>query len=362
MSRILIFVEQPENRRLLAEWLGHHHEIIVGESVVQQGKALPLLNETFDLCIVDGQALTHLWEWVEARKLKEQPVFLPFLLITLRSDVKLLTRHLWRTIDELITKPIEKLELHARIEMLLRSRQLSLQLQMALEQERTLKEQKLRFVSVVSHEFRSPLNTIFGFSRLLEKPDLANERRADFLHRIQAAIKRMVVMLDDVLILSKTEAGRFASNSAPLAIVPFCQKIIEEIKYSTSTGHTIKFNCEDECVTVYMDETLLRHVLSNLLSNAIKYSAPDSTVELKLQCQQETVIFEVRDEGIGIAAADLERLFESFYRASNVGNIPGTGLGLAIVKQAVEQNGGVISVNSEVNVGTTFTVTLPLNT
>lgn len=359
MSRILIYVEQPENRRLLAQWLGQHHEVIVGESVVQQGKAVPLLNEPFDLCIIDGQALNHLWEWVEAIKQKEQPVFLPFLLITLRSDVKLLTRHLWQTIDELITKPIEKLEFHARIEMLLRSRRLSLQLQTALEQERTLKELKSRFVSVVSHEFRSPLNTIFGFSRLLER-DLPHSRRTDFLHRIQAAIKRMVVMLDDVLILSKTEAGRLASNSPPLAIMPFCQKIIEEIKYSTSTGHAIKFNCEDECVTVYMDETLLRHVLNNLLSNAIKYSAPDSTVELKLQCQKEAVIFEVRDEGIGIAAADTERLFESFYRASNVGSIPGTGLGLSIVKQAVEQHGGTISFTSEVNVGTTFTVTLPL--
>ncbi len=168
MSRILIFVEQTENRRLLAEWLGRYYEVVVGEFVVQAGKAVPLLNEPFDLCILDGSALHQLWEWVQARKQAEQPVFLPVLLITLQSDVKLLTRHLWQTVDELVSKPIEKLELQARVEMLLRSRRLSLQLQAALEQERELKELKSRFVSMVSHEFRNPLNIISGFTRLLD--------------------------------------------------------------------------------------------------------------------------------------------------------------------------------------------------
>ena len=94
--------------------------------------------------------------------------------------------------------------------------------------------------------------------------------------------------------------------------------------------------------------------LSNLLSNALKYSAPDSTVQLKLQYQLPKVIFQVQDQGIGVSLADQKRLFESFYRASNVGKIPGTGLGLAIVKQAVERHGGTITVSSETNVGTTF--------
>ncbi|HEY9877517.1 MAG TPA: hybrid sensor histidine kinase/response regulator, partial [Leptolyngbyaceae cyanobacterium] len=156
MNRILILVEQPENRRLLAEWLGQYYEVTVGESAVQAGKAVPLLNEPFDLCILDGPALHHLWEWVQARKHTEQPVFLPVLLITLKTDVKLLTRHLWQAVDELISKPIEKLELQARVEMLLRSRRLSLQLQDSLEQERKLKELRNRFVSMVSHEFRNP--------------------------------------------------------------------------------------------------------------------------------------------------------------------------------------------------------------
>ncbi|WP_246162821.1 sensor histidine kinase [Brasilonema sennae] len=214
---------------------------------------------------------------------------------------------------------------------------------------------------MVSHEFRNPLNTIAGFTRLLEQDKLSQEKRADFFQRIQAAVRRMIALLDDVLTLSKSEANRLTSHPVGLAISPLCQKLIEEIKFSTSTGHTINFNCEDECVTVYMNEALVRHVLTNLLSNAIKYSAPDSSVELRVQCQSQAVIFQVQDEGIGITPKDQQRLFESFYRASNVGNISGTGLGLAIVKQLVERHGGTVTVKSEINVGTTFTVTLPIS-
>jgi signal transduction histidine kinase len=360
LNRILIFVEQTENRRLLAEWLGRYYEVVVGESAVQAGKAVPLLNEPFDLCILDGPALHHLWEWVQARKQAEQPVFLPVLLITLHSDAKLLTRHLWQTVDELISKPIEKLELQARVEMLLRSRRLSLQLQAALEQERELKELKSRFVSMVSHEFRNPLNIISGFTRLLEQRDLPSERRADFSQRIQTAVQSMTALLNDVLAFGKVETSVLAANATLLAIEPFCRKLIEEIKVGMGTNHTVQVDCEDECFTARVNEALLRQVLTNLLSNAIKYSAPQSTVWLKLQCQAEVAIFQVQDEGIGISPTDRVRLFEPFYRASNVGKIPGTGLGLAIVKQVVEQAGGTLSVTSEVNVGTTFTVTLPI--
>ncbi|HEY9626227.1 MAG TPA: ATP-binding protein [Coleofasciculaceae cyanobacterium] len=365
MSRILIFVEQTENRRILAEWLERRYEVTAGESGGQAGNTVSLLDEPFDLCILDGPALNHSWEWVKARKQAEQPVFLPILLITLRTDVKLLTRHLWQTVDDLISKPIEKLELQARVEMLLRSRRLSLQLQAALEVERELKEQKSRFVSVASHELRNPLNIISGFSRLLEKNDLPPERRADFLQRIQAAVSRMTTLLDDVLTFGKVEARELIAGAAPLTIEPFCRKLIEEIKFGSNTNHTIQLDCEldceNTCGTAHINEAVLRHILTNLLSNAIKYSAPNSTVWLKLQCQAEAVTFQVQDEGIGIPPADQERLFESFYRASNVGSTPGTGLGLSIVKQVVEQYGGTIAVTSEVNVGTVFTVILPLN-
>ncbi|MBW4450158.1 MAG: sensor histidine kinase [Spirirestis rafaelensis WJT71-NPBG6] len=110
-----------------------------------------------------------------------------------------------------------------------------------------------------------------------------------------------------------------------------------------------------------MDEKLLRQILSNLLSNAIKYSPVGSTVQMTACCEKGEVIFKIKDSGIGIPSEDLQRLFDTFHRAKNVGTIPGTGLGMAIVKKSVDLHGGQITVNTEVGVGTVFTVTLPLN-
>jgi signal transduction histidine kinase len=125
------------------------------------------------------------------------------------------------------------------------------------------------------------------------------------------------------------------------------------------TGHKITFASEAESQDAIMDEQLLRQILLNLLSNAIKFSPPGSTVRLDLSCRDEQAIFRVSDEGIGIPAEDQEHLFETFYRANNVGNNPGTGLGLAIVKRSVDVCGGTITVSSQAGHGSTFTVRLP---
>lgn len=361
MTQILIFVEQSENRRLLVEYLDQYYKVMVGDSVVQSKKALPLLEEPFDLCILDGVALHHLWEWIQARKQKEQPIFLPFLLISLRPDVKLLTRKIWESVDELISKPIEKMELQARVEMLLRARRLSLQLHASLNRERELNELKSRFISIASHEFRNPLSTILGFTQYLEKqPNLPPQKQAEFFERIKNSVNRTLTLLDDILLVSKAEADKLAFNPVAIAIEPFCRNLTEEIKFSTNTPRNIDLIFEGECGEANFDETLLRQILTNLLSNAFKYSPPDSTVRFKIQYQPKAVTFQVQDEGIGISLKDQEQLFSSFYRASNVGSTPGTGLGLVIVKQAVERHGGTISVTSEIDVGTTFAVTLPV--
>lgn len=254
------------------------------------------------------------------------------------------------------------MELQARVEMLLRARRLSLQLHASLNRERELNELKSRFISIASHEFRNPLSTILGFTQFLEKqPNLPKEKQADFFGRIKNSVNRTLTLLDDVLLVSKAEADGLAFNPVAIAIEPFCRNLTEEIKFSTDTPRTIELIFEGECGEANFDETLLRQILTNLLSNAIKYSPPDSTVRFKIQYQSEAVVFQVQDEGIGISAKDQEQLFSSFYRASNVGSTPGTGLGLLIVKQAVERHGGTISVTSEINVGTTFTVILPID-
>ena len=169
----------------------------------------------------------------------------------------------------------------------------------------------------------------------------------------------MTRLLNDVLLVGKAEAGKLEYNPTLVDLVRFCDDLVGEIQLTTG-NHKIAFCNQGQCSNVYMDEKLLRHILSNLLSNAIKYSPQGGTVHFDLVCDRVAATFKVRDEGIGIPEADQANLFDSFYRASNVGTISGTGLGLAIVKKSVDSHGGTIAVNSEVGVGTTFIVTIPL--
>ncbi len=506
MNRILLLLEHIENRRLLSEFLGQYYEVIVPDAAVQARNAVPLLDEEFDLCLLDGVALNYFWEWVQAKKHSQDPVFLPFLLITFGSDVKLLTRNLWQSIDELITKPLEKLELQARMEMLLRSRQLSLELNAtnkrlqqeiiereqaflllrqselrfqrlvessivgiiiadfngniceandafleivgykredleagqirwiemtpseylpldeqaieqikargdctpyekeyiradgsrvpvlvvsiqlvpeepdcvafilditerkraeveirnALEQEKELNQLKSRFVSMVSHEIRNPLNVITGYARILRQrgSQWSQEKQTELLLRIEKSVSKVVELLDDVLLISRGQSGQQAFNPSVINIKQFCQDLVAEMQVIANFSHQITFITPPE-IQACLDKNLLNQILTNLLSNAIKYSDREKDILFELSYDEEVVIFKIIDKGIGISLEDQQKLFESFYRAKNVGAIPGTGLGLAIVKQAVELHKGEISVVSELGVGTTFTVILP---
>jgi len=232
----------------------------------------------------------------------------------------------------------------------------------ALAKEKELGELKSRFVTMASHEFRTPLTTILSSTELLEhySHKWNEEKKAVHLQRIQSAVNHMTWLLNDVLLIGKAEAGKLEFKPVPLNLTHFCSDLIEGIQISTSS-HTLNFRTQEQHLEAVMDEKLLRHILSNLLSNAIKYSPQGGTVYFDLACSQGQVLFQVRDEGIGIPAADQAKLFDSFHRASNVGTIPGTGLGLAIVKNSVDLHGGTIAVNSGVGVGTTFIVSLPLN-
>lgn len=236
------------------------------------------------------------------------------------------------------------------------------EIRQALEKEKELSSLKSRFVTMASHEFRTPLTTILSSAELLEKyaNKLVQEKKLQHLHRIQASVKHMTELLNNVLLIGKAEAGKLQFTPVPLDLAQFCRDLVEELQLGTGSNHTIAFASLGECSTACMDEKLLRHILSNLLSNAIKYSPAGGTVNFELICNQGEAIFLVQDQGIGIPAADQAQLFNSFHRASNVGTISGTGLGLAIVKKSVDSHGGKITVKSEIGVGTTFTVTLPL--
>jgi PAS domain S-box-containing protein len=231
----------------------------------------------------------------------------------------------------------------------------------ALEKEKELNELKSRFISMTSHEFRTPLTTIFSSTELLQdySAKWAEQRKQKHFQRILTAVKHMNQLLNDVLLIAQAEAGKSKCNPALLDVIHFCQDLIDELQI-TANSRAITFDSQSDRLHAYLDEKLLRHILSNLLSNAIKYSPEGSNVSFALNCEQGKIIFRVQDRGIGIPAADQAQLFDTFHRASNVGTISGTGLGLAIVKKAVDLQHGQITFESEVGVGTTFIVSLPL--
>ncbi len=234
----------------------------------------------------------------------------------------------------------------------------------ALEKERELNKLKSNFVSLTSHEFRTPLTAILSSAEMVEHygDRWPPEKKLEHLHRIQTAVKNMTTLLNDILIVGKAEAGKLEFVPTPLDLVKFCRDLVEELQLTDKAAHVLTFNRQIECMQTRMDEILLRHILSNLLSNALKYSPPGSTVQFDLVCQTGQATFQITDQGIGIPPEDQTHLFEAFHRASNVRNIAGTGLGMAIVKKSVELHGGTIEIASQVDVGTTVTVSLPIGT
>lgn len=238
-------------------------------------------------------------------------------------------------------------------------------LEKALHKEQELNQLKSLFISTVSHEFRNPLSVIQSSVELLEiqGENLTAEKRKTYLNRIQGAIKSMKQLMEDVLFMGKSEAGKLDCHPTSLHLEEFCRELIAEFTAIHNSRVEIVFNCNSDRTAACMDEQLLHYIFNNLLVNAVKYSPEGGNIHFNLNCDpiQGVAIFSIQDQGIGIPEADQARLFESFYRASNVRSIPGTGLGLVIVKKCVEAHKGQISVNSQADVGTTFIITLPLN-
>lgn len=242
-------------------------------------------------------------------------------------------------------------------------KQLQNELYNSLAQERELSQLRAESISIVSHEYRTPLTTILSSTELLEyySDRISDEKKLQHLNRIKISVKRMTQLLDDILILNKAEAGQLKLKPTWLELDKFCRELVEEISLPLEDKYTIIFNSVGQSINAYLDSNLLFQVLNNLLSNAIKYSPEGSRIELQLIRENGFGIFQISDRGIGIASEDMKRLFQPFQRGVNVSNVSGTGLGLSIVKKAVELQGGQITVQSELGEGTTFTIKLPLS-
>jgi signal transduction histidine kinase len=225
-------------------------------------------------------------------------------------------------------------------------------------------EQSLRsrFVSMASHEFRTPLSVIYSSAELLEHfgAQWPIEKQRKHVKRIQAQVRHMINLLDDATTIDRIDAGRVMFSPMPIDLVQVCRKWVDEVQQETGADHRIAVNFQGMGTTTVADEQLLRYILLNLLSNAVTYSPPASLIRLAVSCQAEYLALSVQDEGIGIPAADRPHVFERFQRGGNVRHIPGTGLGLSIVKDLVDLYGGSLQLDSELQQGTTVSVTLPV--
>lgn len=368
-GNILIVDDTPENLRLLSSMLiqqGYRvRSAINGSAALMAANAAPP-----DIILLDIN-MPEMDGFVVCERLKADPKTseIPVVFLSAYSEPLDKVKAFQVGGADYITKPFHVKEVMARISNQLRLRRIQLDLQQSqaealrlLAQEQELNRLKSEFVSMISHDFRTPLASIQGYAGLLQCGGhvLTLKQQNLYLNKINAAVEQVLFLLDKVLLLGTSEAGKIQCQPEPLNLPEFCQDLTEMLQLNANDQQYICFSCSGDCSGAEMDETLLRQILTNLISNAIKYSPLGGTIAFDLNCQEGLATFRIQDHGIGIPKDNLPHLFESFYRGNNVGRIRGTGLGLSVVKTCVEAHGGTIQLESHPGVGTTVIVRLPL--
>lgn len=231
----------------------------------------------------------------------------------------------------------------------------------ALNKEKELNEIKSRFVSLASHEFRTPLSTVLSSAALISRYTQTDEqdKRDKHIKRIKDSVKHLNDLLEDFLSLGKLDEGRIKAETVAFNVKEFLEEVIDEMKSTLKVGQSISQTYTGENVFV-TDKRLLKNILINLLGNAIKFSSEHVVIWFEVHHEEDNLAFSVRDQGVGISEEDQQHLFSSFYRGKNAINIEGTGLGLHIVKRYVDLLKGNILLESKLNSGTTIKVKLPL--
>jgi PAS domain S-box-containing protein len=232
----------------------------------------------------------------------------------------------------------------------------------SLNKEKDLNELKSRFVTMASHEFRTPLATILSSVSLIAKYNEKDEepKRQKHVERIKSSVSNLTEILNNFLSLGKLEEGVIRNNPEPLNVTEFINNLMDDHKSLLRDGQQILCNCDDTLELIKLDKYLLQNILLNLLSNAIKYSGENQKVVVSANRSKDKLYISVSDEGIGIPEAEQVHLFERFFRAKNAEHIQGTGLGLHIIKKYTELMQGTVSLQSEAGKGSTFTLEFPI--
>lgn len=269
-------------------------------------------------------------------------------------EIRKLNTELERKVDE---------RTHILKEALERLEQSQKEVHEALEKEKQLNEIKSRFVSMASHEFRTPLSAVLSSAALLSKysREEEQEKRNKHIDRIKDSVKHLNDILEDFLSLGKLDEGRISTDPGEFSLPEMINETLTDMKVVLKPGQKFNFNYEGE-EKINADKKLLRNILINLISNAAKFSEEDTPITISAKSNSEKNEITVTDKGIGIAKRDQEHLFTMFYRASNVTNIQGTGLGLHIVKRYLNLINGTVNLQSTLGKGTSITITFPNDT
>jgi PAS domain S-box-containing protein len=239
----------------------------------------------------------------------------------------------------------------------------SAELKKSLDQEKESIILKNRLISMISHELRSPLTTVMLSTDMLRRygEKLNSEEKNNHYDRIQNTVLKLTKLMETVLTIGRLESGNFEFQPDYIDLVSFCESVIENVEFNFERKRKIELKYEVQCSDLRADENLLYLIVSNLLANAVKYTPEDKGISLHLVCRDMKAVFTIEDEGIGIPKHELDNLFKSFFRASNVGESSGYGLGLAIVKKCVDTHNGSITVDSHLNKGTKIIVEIPVD-
>jgi PAS domain S-box-containing protein len=337
---------------------------ISDERIIEVNEAF-LASSGYSRDEVLGHTTAELELWVDPleraqflQRVREQNVVRSF-----EARVQTKSRH-----EEIVLMSAERIELNGEPCLLALSlvvtarKRAEEELLRSLAQERELSELKSRFVSMVSHEFRTPLGIILSSAEILENylDRLSPMHRRDHLRDISLCSRQMAGLMEEVLVLGRAEAGRLEFKPSSLDLGALTRRIAAEIHSASNQRCHIRVDVPDPLPEATSDAGLLRHILTNLVTNAVKYSPPGHIVDIALRRIDTQAVFTVRDRGIGIPEADQTQMFQAFHRGRNVGETPGSGLGLMIVKRCVELHQGRIDYETREGAGTTFVVALPV--
>ncbi len=267
------------------------------------------------------------------------------------DDMRVLNTELEGRVEErtiILKEALEKLEVS------------QLELSSSLDKERQLNEIKSRFVSMASHEFRTPLSTILSSATLIAKYPATDDqdKREKHIGRIKDSVKHLNELLEDFLSLGKLEEGKVSISTVQFSVPEFIDDIVDEVKVQLKKDQKIDYSCSGPAV-FNTDKRMLKNILLNLLSNGIKFSGEGKVISLETYQEHHQLKIVIKDQGIGIPEEDQQHLFTTFFRAANASNIQGTGLGLTIIKRYVNLLHGEIGLQSVLEEGTTITVKLP---